>query len=53
MWRFTTAAFVTDSLVIRIVLFSIGSGVTVHVALLRLVVPSKPVISPKPIDRGE
>ena len=48
-----TAAFVTDSLVIRIVLFSVGSGVTVHVALLRVVVPSKPVIAPKPNDRVE
>ena len=48
-----TAAFVTDSLIIRIVLFAVGSGVTVHVALLRVVVPSKPVPVPKPIPRGE
>ena len=48
-----TAAFVTDSLIIRIVLFAVGSGVTVHVALLRVVVPSKSVIAPKPIPRGE
>jgi uncharacterized membrane protein YbaN (DUF454 family) len=48
-----TAALVTDSLIIRIVLLAVGSGVTVHVALLRLVVPSKPVLAPKPIPRGE
>ena len=48
-----TAAFVTDSLIIRIVLLAVGSGVTVHVALLRVVVPSKPVPVPKPIPRGE
>ena len=48
-----TAAFVTDSLIIRIVLFAVGSGVTVHVALLRVVVSSKPVPVPKAIPRGE
>ncbi len=48
-----TAALVTDSLIIRIVLLAVGSGVTVHVALLRLVVPSKPVLAPKPTPRGE
>ena len=55
LWGFIgcTAAFVIDSLVIRIVLLAVGSGVTVHVALLRVVVPSKPVPVPKPIPRGE
>ena len=48
-----TAAFVTDSLIIRIVLLAVGSGVTVHVALLKAVVPSKPLPVPKPIPRGE
>ena len=48
-----TAVFVIDSLVIRIVLLAVGSGVTVHVALLRMVVPSKPVPVPKPIPRRE
>ena len=48
-----TAALFTDSPITRIVLFAVGSGVTVHVALLRLVTPSKPVIFPKPIPRGE
>jgi len=48
-----TAAFVTDSLIIRIVLLAVGSSVTVHVALLRAVVPPKPVLVPKPIPRGE
>jgi len=38
-----TAAFVTDSLIIKIVLLAVGSGVTVHVALLKVVSPSKPV----------
>jgi uncharacterized membrane protein YbaN (DUF454 family) len=38
-----TAAFVTDSLIIKIVLLAVGSGVTVHVALLRVVSPSEPV----------
>jgi len=47
-----TAAFVTDSLIIRIVLLAVGSGVTVHVALLKAVVPSKPLRVPKPIPRG-
>lgn len=32
-----TAAFVADSPVVKIVLLAVGSGVTVHVALLRLV----------------
>jgi uncharacterized membrane protein YbaN (DUF454 family) len=48
-----TAAFVTDSQIIRIVLLAVGSGVTVHVALLKAVVPSKPLPVPKPIPRGE
>ena len=48
-----TAAFVTDSLVIRIVLLAVGSGVTVHVARLRGAVLSKPVFISKPIPRGE
>jgi uncharacterized membrane protein YbaN (DUF454 family) len=48
-----TAAFVTDSLIIRIVLLAVGSGVTVHVALLRAAVPSKPVLLSKPIPHGE
>ena len=48
-----TAAFVTDSLIIRIVLLAVGSGVTVHVALSRLVVPSKRALLSKPIPRGE
>ena len=47
-----TAAFVTDSPITRIVLFAVGSGVTVHVALLRVVVPSKPVIFPKQFLAG-
>ena len=48
-----TAAFVTDSLIIRIVLLAVGSGVTVHVALLKAPVPSKALPVPKPIPRGE
>ena len=48
-----TAAFVTDSLIIRIVLLAVGSGVTVHVALLKAAVPSKPLPVRKPIPRGE
>jgi hypothetical protein len=48
-----TAAFVTDSQIIRIVLLAVGSGVTVHVTLLKAVVPSKPLPVPKPIPRGE
>ena len=48
-----TAAFITDSLVIRIVLLAVGCGVTVHVALLRVAVASKLGILPKSIPRGE
>lgn len=48
-----TAAFVIDSPIIRIVLLAVGSGVTVHVALLRVTVPSKPVLLSKPIPREE
>ena len=48
-----TAVFVIDSLAIRIVLLAVGSGVTVHVALLRVAVASKPSILSKPISRGE
>ena len=48
-----TAAFVTDSQLVRIILLVVGSGVTVHVSLLRVVVPSKPVLIPKPVPRGE
>lgn len=48
-----TASFVTDSQIIRIVLLAVGSGVTVHIALLKAVVPSKPLPAPKPILRGE
>jgi len=48
-----TTAFVTNSLIIRIVLLAVGSGVTVHVALLKAVVPFKPLPVPKPIPRGK
>ena len=48
-----TAAFVIDSLIIKIVLLAVGSGVTVHVALLKAPVPSKPLPVSKPIPRGE
>lgn len=48
-----TTAFITDSQIIRIVLLSVGSGVTAHVALLRVAVVSKPDILSKPILRGE
>jgi hypothetical protein len=48
-----TAVFFTDSPVVRIILLAVGSGVTVHVSLLRVVVPSKPVMVPKPISRVE
>jgi len=48
-----TTAFVADSQVVKIVLLAVGSGVTIHVALLRLVVSSRPVLSPKPTPRGE
>jgi len=48
-----TTAFVTDSLVMKIILLAVGCGVTVHVALLRVIVPSKPVLVPKSIPRGE
>jgi hypothetical protein len=41
-----TAAFVIDNQIIRIVLLAVGSGVTVHVALLKAVVPSKPLPCP-------
>jgi len=46
-----TAALVTDSQIISIVLLAVGSGVTVHVALLKAPVPSKPLPVPKPIPR--
>jgi uncharacterized membrane protein YbaN (DUF454 family) len=46
-----TAAFVIDSLIIRIVLLAVGSGVTVHVVLLRLVLPSKSVLATKTMPR--
>jgi uncharacterized membrane protein YbaN (DUF454 family) len=46
-----TAGFFADSLVIKIILLAVGCGVTVHVALLRVVVPSKPLPVPKPITR--
>jgi uncharacterized membrane protein YbaN (DUF454 family) len=48
-----TAAFVTDRLIIRIVLLAVGSGVTVHVALLKAVTQSKPLPVSKPIPRGK
>jgi uncharacterized membrane protein YbaN (DUF454 family) len=48
-----TTAFVIDNQIIRIVLLAVGSGVTVHVALLKAVVQSKPLPVPKPIPRGE
>ena len=48
-----TAALVTDSLVVRIVLFAVSSGVTVHIALLRLVITSRPILLQKqPTDQG-
>ena len=39
-----TAVLFTDSPLVRIVLFSVGSGVTVHIALLRVVITSRPVL---------
>jgi uncharacterized membrane protein YbaN (DUF454 family) len=46
-----TAVYFADSLVIKIVLLAVGSGVTAHISLLRAVVSSKPAIIPKPISR--
>ena len=40
-----TAALLTDSPIVRIVLFAVASGVTVHIALLRVVVASRPVVT--------
>ena len=40
-----TAALLTDSPLVRIVLFAVGSGVTVHIALLRVVVTSRAVVT--------
>jgi len=48
-----TTVFFADSLVIKIVLLAVGSGVTVHVALLRVVVPSERVTVEKPVSRVE
>lgn len=48
-----TAAFVTDSQLVRIILFVVASGVTVHVALLKVIASYKALLIPKPIPRGE
>ena len=40
-----TAALLTDSPLVRIVLFAVGSGVTVHIVLLRVSVTSRPVFT--------
>ena len=48
-----TAAFATDSLIIRIVLLAVGSAVTVHVARLKVIALPKGVLVPKPIPHGE
>ncbi|MFC1939018.1 YbaN family protein [Chloroflexota bacterium] len=40
-----TAALLTDSQLVRIVLFAVGSGVTVHIVLLRVSVTSRPVFT--------
>jgi len=40
-----TAALLTDSPLVRIVLFAVGCGVTVHIVLLRVSVTSRPVLN--------
>ncbi|MDD5511018.1 MAG: YbaN family protein [Dehalococcoidales bacterium] len=47
-----TAAFVVDSQVVKIVLLAVGAGVTVHVALLRLVT-SRLVLAQKSMPHGK
>ena len=48
-----TAAFIVDSQIIKIVLLAVGTGVTVHIALMKAVVYSRRLPIPKSNTIGE